>query len=639
MADRPTNHPTSLRPAGPARPRSPRRAVRAAAAAVLAASLSWPAATAAQADATPAAPAAVEVEASSAPTTASMSGRVTDGTGAALEGVSVVVNGGAARTQTAADGTWATADLPAGPVVLRFTLEGPAGQLSNLYWDGTPYGTHAFTWALPLAEREVRDGVDVTFVDNTVTGAVTSGGVAVAGARVDLFRSSSDASAVRTVTASDDGTWTARWVAPGSYSVKVTPPAASGLASAWWNRNGNVYGNLYFAGPTARTYPAVDVELTTESRLTGRVVDEAGQPAAGVAVALWSGRVRPSVVEESVTGDDGAYAFGGLDAGDYTVQISSAAPGSGSVVPDFLGGVLTHGRAVWVKVAAQDDVAVGDLVRRIGGTISGTVVADPGWDAAGISVEYLDATGSVVARAYAQERATGADFESPSALPAGVYRLRAAMPGDGYWWVGGTSFATARSLDLRAGQAITDVELVLSDVFAGTPPVPTEALTDDNRGGLGVAAPVVAGGTVAISGLEDPGLSYVWLFSSPVGLGYAQVAADGTLRVTIPAGTEAGPHRLAVTTPGGFLLGWADLTVTAATATPAAPADPPAAAPGPVAGSAPATTSVSAGSRGTSARGGVLAATGSDVVWMAGAALATVLVGGGLVVLRRRRTT
>lgn len=185
---------------------------------------------------------------------------------------------------------------------------------------------------------------------------------------------------------------------------------------------------------------------------------------------------------------------------------------------------------------------------------------------------------------------------------------------------------------------ITDVELILSDAYVGAPPVPTEALTDDNRGGLSVAAPVVAGGTVAISGLEDPGLSYVWLFSSPHGLGYAQAAGDGTLQVTIPTGVAAGPHRLAVTTPGGWLLGWTDLTVTAAATGPGAvPADPPPATPGSGAGAAPATTPVRAGTDVAEARQGGLAATGSDVGWMAGAALATLLLGGGLVVLRGRR--
>ncbi|MCC2318469.1 carboxypeptidase-like regulatory domain-containing protein [Cellulomonas chengniuliangii] len=614
--------------------------IRAGATALLAVSLVWPA-TSAQADPTPSAPA--EVEASASSSTASMSGRVTDGTGAPLEGVDVEVSGGGGSTQTAADGTWEAADLDAGPVVVRFILRGPAGQLSSLYWDGTAYGTHAFTWAPPLEEGEVRDGVDVTFVDNTVTGVVTAGGVPVAGATVGLSRSAGDSSQVRTVTTSDDGTWTARWVAPGVYSVRVTPPAGSGLAPAWWNHSGNSYGTVYFAGATARTQSAVDVDLAAESRLTGRVVDEAGQPASGVAVALWSGRVRPIVVEKVVTGADGAYAFGGLDAGDYTVQIarpSPSVPGPWSVVPEFLGGVLAHDRAVWVKVAAQDDVAVGDLVRRIGGTISGTVVGDPGWDGPGISVEFLDAAGSVVARAPAQDRATGADFESPSALPAGVYRMRAAMPGDGYWWVGGTSFETARTLDVRPGYAITDVELILSDAYVGTPPIPSEVLTNDNRGGLSVAAPVVTGGTVAISGLQDPGLSYVWLFSSPQGLGYAQVAADGTLQVTIPTGVAPGPHRLAVTTPGGNLLGWADLTVVAAAGPGAAPVDPPAAAPGAAAGSAAASTPARSETRspGAGARGSALAATGADVLWMAGSALAIVLLGGALVVLRRRRT-
>ena len=81
------------------------------------------------------------------------------------------------------------------------------------------------------------------------------------------------------------------------------------------------------------------------------------------------------------------------------------------------------------------------------------------------------------------DRSRGPDFASPGAIPAGEYRLRAEMPGDGYWWVGGTSFETARVLDVRPSQAITDVELVLSDDFIGVPPAPTGELTEENRGG------------------------------------------------------------------------------------------------------------------------------------------------------------
>ncbi|WP_203758599.1 MSCRAMM family protein [Cellulomonas chitinilytica] len=623
--------------------------------AVVAASLLWPA-VGAQALAGPAERASVGTDAAAdQEATASLSGRVTDGTGAPLEGVRVQVLGdGPPAVYTAADGTWSVVDVVAGPHVLRFVLTGPDGDTHSLYWNGTRYGTHAFTWLPTLDAGEDRSGLDVTFVDNGATGTVTSAGAPVAGATVGFYRSPSDPSPATTVTTAADGTWTARWLRPDSYAVRVTPPDGSGLAPAWWNYDGTSYGSLFFDG-TARTLPPVDVALSAESRLGGRVVDEAGRPVAGLRVALWTGRNRPFLAEYATTAADGTYTFHNLDASSYTVQVAPDFHWSGSdwAVKEFLGGALAVRGAVWTAVGAQQEATVADLVLRAGGTISGSVVAEPGWDGPGISVELLAPDGSVVASVPAQDNADGPDFATSGAIPAGEYRLRAPMPGDGYWWLGGTSFETARVLDLRPGGAIDDVELVLSDAFAGVPPEPDVALTEDNRGGLSVAGPVAAGGTAAIAGLEQPASSYVWLAPAAPGvasrlaaagaafqgLGYGQVGADGTLRFTIPAGVVAGAYRVAVTTPGGFLTGWADVTVTAATGpSGSVPAGPSAAAPGAAAAPSPATAAASSAS--TSARpaqrSGVLATTGFGGAWVAGAALAAVLLGAGLLVLRRR---
>ncbi|MFC8191476.1 collagen binding domain-containing protein [Cellulomonas sp. NPDC057328] len=625
------------RPTGLPRPR--RRAARAGAVALLAAALTWPGAGA-HALPAPAAPAAVLTQAVDPAPTGALSGRVTDGSGAPVEGVRVVVlSSGNPIIETATDGTWRAEGLEEGPHVVRFVRTAPDGVRSSLYWDGSPYGTHAFTFLPPLAAGEDRGGLDVAFVDNATSGTVTAGGEPVAGATVGFYRRASDRNPATTVTTAADGTWTARWLRPDSYAVKVTPPEGSGLAPGWWNRTGDSVGTLPLEGATPRTLTGIDVELAAEARLTGRVVDEAGQPVAGVRVAAWADRARPAVAGYATTGTDGTYTFGGLDAASYTVQVAPqrGAADAAWTVESFLGGALTAGAAVWTPVAAQEDVAVADLVLRLGGTISGEVVGAPGWDGPGISVEVLAADGSVVATVPALENADAADFATP-VLPAGVYRVRAAMPGDGHWWLGGTSAGTARAVEVGPRAAVA-VELELSDEFAGVPPAPTEALTDANRGGLSVAGPVVAGDEATLVGLGDGGLGYVWLAPSLQGLGYGRAAADGTLQVVVPAGTAAGAYRLVVTTPGGFVLGWADLTVTAA----AAPA--PGAVPGaPAPAATPATTTTPAaavrdartGADGR--RSGALAATGADVAWLVGGAAAALLLGAGLVVLRRRRS-
>ena len=75
--------------------------------------------------------------------------------------------------------------------------------------------------------------------------------------------------------------------------------------------------------------------------------------------------------------------------------------------------------------------------------------------------------------------------------------------------------------------------------------------------------PVKAGDEVTIQvGADRAGQQVrVVLFSTPRDLGFATVAADGTVKVTIPADMAAGVHRVAVYDATGALIGWQDVTV------------------------------------------------------------------------------
>lgn len=75
--------------------------------------------------------------------------------------------------------------------------------------------------------------------------------------------------------------------------------------------------------------------------------------------------------------------------------------------------------------------------------------------------------------------------------------------------------------------------------------------------------PVKAGDEVTITvGADRAGQQVrVVVFSTPRDLGFVTVAADGTVRVTIPADLAAGVHRVAVYDIDGNLIGWQDITV------------------------------------------------------------------------------
>ncbi|MFS0705038.1 PT domain-containing protein [Cellulomonas sp. 179-A 9B4 NHS] len=103
-----------------------------------------------------------------------------------------------------------------------------------------------------------------------------------------------------------------------------------------------------------------------------------------------------------------------------------------------------------------------------------------------------------------------------------------------------------------------------------------DQLTDAKRGGFTTAPRVTAGGQLVLQ--LDRALAgqtvRAFLFSTPTDLGTLTVAADGTVRVTVPASTTAGTHRVAVYAADGTLIGWQYVEVLAASGLAATGADP-----------------------------------------------------------------
>lgn len=100
----------------------------------------------------------------------------------------------------------------------------------------------------------------------------------------------------------------------------------------------------------------------------------------------------------------------------------------------------------------------------------------------------------------------------------------------------------------------------------GTGPVPPSELTDATRGPVSGPSSATAGSTVTIAlGAQYAGQTVTaWIYSTPVSLGTHVVSAAGSITVTVPASLAAGAHRIAVLDAQGALIGWTDITVTAA---------------------------------------------------------------------------
>lgn len=138
--------------------------------------------------------------------------------------------------------------------------------------------------------------------------------------------------------------------------------------------------------------------------------------------------------------------------------------------------------------------------------------------------------------------------------------------------------------------------------------IPTPAqLTEQNRGALsssGVLRVPQGGSVTLVLGALHAGDTVCgWLSPGQTALGTAVVAADGAVSFTIPADVAAGTYRLAITDADGTILGWVELEVTTAPT-----------------------------------ESGSLPATGAETPWAIGLGSAALLMAGGLMATRRRRT-
>ncbi|WP_292830867.1 lamin tail domain-containing protein [Microbacterium sp.] len=95
-------------------------------------------------------------------------------------------------------------------------------------------------------------------------------------------------------------------------------------------------------------------------------------------------------------------------------------------------------------------------------------------------------------------------------------------------------------------------------------PASDAELIDANRGAVQAPDTAAPGQTVTLFvGARYAGDTvWVWLHSTPISLGSAVVAADGTIAVTLPAGVAPGDHRFVVLDAAGRVVGWTEVTVT-----------------------------------------------------------------------------
>ena len=481
---------------------------------------------------------------------------------------------------TGANGIYLFPDLPAGVYTVTVT---PTPGLTQT---GDPDATLDSMSTVTLTAGQNNDTQDfgyqgqsslggTVFVDVNTNGVREPGETRIPGVVVTLSGTDSAGNMVtRTATTGTDGTYLFVNLAPGTYSVSETQPAAYAdgqdiLGSVGGTPSGTVGNDRFTAitltpGGSGVNYDFGEIGgLVSGTVFLDRDRDGTrtpGEPAIpGVIVTIRDGT--GTVVGTATTGPDGSYSFPGLPAGDYTITETQPTGYGDTPTGPFMPNTRPVTLPPGVSVVNQN---FGDTL----GTVSGTVYADvnnngtqnpsePGIP--GVVLTLIDGTGTPVATATTDANGN----YSFTDLPAGSYTIVETQPA-GY--ANGATTAGPTGGTATSGTRITTVPLAPggvapSNVFGevGTGSVTGTVFTDINKDGTpqpgepGIPGVVVQltgpDGTVIATTTTGPDGNYRFdnltpgtygvVELQPAGLGSTANTGGDTRSVTVANGQSA----------------------------------------------------------------------------------------------------
>ncbi len=375
------------------------------------------------------------------PTTGTVNGTAVDGsTGQPLSGVSVtLVSNTSIATVTDTAGRFSLANIPQGSQQVTFSLNGYA----------------------PSAASVTIAGGSIINLGNVPLSPASNTGI-VQGIVTDASNGSSLSGVAITITGAT--TWTAVTAANGSYKITDITPGNITLSAgksgfSQINGAGTVQagGTLIFSPSMSTTPPTA-----TTGELKGTVVDSAtGLPLSGAMIAASGAGIYTASADAS-----GNFSLSSMDAGSYTISVSSTGYGTRTYTVTIIAGTATNLGSIALVMNATT------------GTVQGKVTdASNGAPIAGAAITV---TGSTTWTAV-----TSAD---------GTYKITGIAPGaitisadkTGYITASGTSTVTAGG------------SVLFSPALSTTPPVETTGVlkgTVANNAGQ-----PVSGATVSVIG-------------------------------------------------------------------------------------------------------------------------------------------
>ncbi|MEU5694314.1 SdrD B-like domain-containing protein [Actinosynnema sp. NPDC020468] len=490
-------------------------------------------------------------------TAASLSGRVVDDGGNGIAGVTVTLTGpgGPYTRTTGADGTYSFTGLV--PGVYALAEQQPVGYADGPDTAGTSGGDVAndqftnialISGATATGYRFAEDRGSFSgsvFEDLDNDGVRDSGEPGIPNAVVQLTGEDATGAAVSlSTTTGADGSYTFTGLLGGTYTVTETTPAgyldgkdAVGTSGGTVTGPDSVVGIALEPGADATGYTFGEFKGAS---LAGRVVDDAGNPVAGVTITVTG----PDGPVTKVTGADGTYSFTDLAPGVYTVAEQQPAgyadgpdtPGTagGTVGPDqFTAITLSSGQSGTGYQFAEDRGSFSgvvfedednDGIREPGEDgVAGVAVTLTGQDAVGNAVSLTTTTGPD--GAYRFDGLLGGTYTVTETQPAGYLDGKDTAGTSGGTVTGPDSVT---GIEFAAGADATGYTFgeVKAASLAGT-------VVDESGGGIG-------GVTVVLTGTDDLG--------NAVNL-TAQSGPDGAFSFT---GLRPGTYTVTETTPAGY---------------------------------------------------------------------------------------
>jgi hypothetical protein len=422
----------------------------------------------------------------------SISGTVTNSTGAAVPGICVYLYQGGGPTQysveanTALDGSYAINGLPAGSFNVEFVPGcGSSGSYAPQWYTSAPTGspTEALSTPVVVTVGSTNRGISTKLqaggaISGTVTDASSN---LLSGICVSVYTAGTT-NLVTTATTASDGTYVTDNLGAGSYAVKFAAGCGSapGFSTQWYDNVTTQLASTAVAVTAGSTHTGINDALGPPGQISGKVTDARSNPLQDVYVYAYPKLQVTGSVETAYTAADGTYTIPDVSPGSYVVEFAYFSVTGYEM--QWYNNAATEAAATAVTVTSNaTTTGINDAMSGASGetTVSGTITG-PGSSPLGQVCVFAYPTGSTVPLG---STFTASDGTYTLYLAPGSYDIKfgtavetnqgCGVTSGNYatqWYQNASSQSTATTVTVTGGTPVTGVndQLASGGTITGT---------------------------------------------------------------------------------------------------------------------------------------------------------------------------